>query len=81
VREGDLDRTSAEVMLGALRELDLERHGHEPLLDRIGSLRSDITAYDASYVALAEALGARLLTCDARLARAPGSRIDIDLLA
>lgn len=80
VREGDLDRAGAEVMLGALRGLDLERHGHEPLLDRIWALRSNMTAYDASYVALAEALGARLLTCDARLARAPGSRIEVDLL-
>jgi predicted nucleic acid-binding protein len=81
VRDGDLGRTEAEIMLGALRGLDLERHGHEPLLDRIWSLRSNMTAYDASYVALAEALGARLLTCDARLARAPGSRIEVDLLA
>lgn len=81
VREGDLDRTSADLMLGALRGLDLERHGHEPLLDRIWSLRSNMTACDASYVALAEALGARLLTCDARLARAPGSRIGVELIA
>ena len=81
VRDGDLARTSADVMLDALHGLDLERHGHEPLLDRIWSLRANMTAYDASYVALAEALGARLLTCDARLARAPGSRIAIDLLA
>lgn len=80
VRDGDLDRTGAEVMLAALRELDLERHGHEPRLDRVWALRSNMTPYDAAYVALAEAPGARLLTCDARLARAPGSRIEVDLL-
>jgi predicted nucleic acid-binding protein len=72
VREGDLDSASAASALGDLRLLDLERHAHEPLLDRIWALRQNLTAYDAVYVALAEALDTTLLTCDGRLARAPG---------
>ena len=62
----------AEVALLDLRALDLERHAHEPLLERVWQLRQNLTACDAVYVALAEALEAPLLTCDARLARAPG---------
>lgn len=72
VREGELDDASAMVALANLRSLDLERHSHEPLLDRIWELRANLTAYDAVYIALAEVLDSRLLTCDGRLARAPG---------
>jgi len=71
VREGELDPASAAAALESLRSLDLERHAHEPLLDRVWALRDNLTAYDAVYVALAEALDATLLTCDGRLARAP----------
>jgi predicted nucleic acid-binding protein len=62
----------AEAALDDLRDLDLQRHAHEPLLSRIWSLRENLTAYDAVYVALAEALDTRLLTCDGRLSHAPG---------
>lgn len=72
VREGELDAASAASALEDLRSLDLERHAHEPLLARIWELRQNLTAYDAVYVALAEALDTTLLTCDSRLARAPG---------
>ena len=71
VREGALDGDSAAAALEDLRALDLERHSHEPLLDRVWALRDNLTAYDAVYVALAEALECALLTCDGRLARAP----------
>ncbi len=71
-RDGELDHVSAASALEDLRSLDLERHPHEPLLDRVWALRDRLSAYDAVYVALAEALDAVLLTCDARLARAPG---------
>ena len=54
--------------------LDLQRHAHEPLLDRIWQLRQNLTAYDAAYVALAEVLDAALLTCDVRLARRSGAQ-------
>lgn len=71
-KDGALDAGAASVALEDLRSLDLQRHAHEPLLDRIWQLRQNFSAYDAAYLALAEALDAVLLTCDGRLARAPG---------
>ncbi len=80
VREGALEADVARSALEDLADLDLERHPHEPLLQRIWELRQNLTAYDAAYVALAEALDARLLTCDRRLARAPGLAARVELL-
>lgn len=71
VRQGDLDSREAEAAIEDLRSLDLQRHAHEPLLDRVWDLRKNMTAYDAVYVALADALDAVVLTCDRRLSRAP----------
>ena len=51
-------------------DLPLTRHGHQRLLPRILSLRDNFSAYDATYVALAERLDGELLTADERLARA-----------
>ena len=64
-----------------LRALDLQRHAHEPLLKRIWQLRQNLSAYDAVYVALAEALDCRIFTCDGRLARAPGVASYVQLIA
>ena len=50
--------------------LPLRRHGQMGLLERILSLRHDFSAYDASYVALAELLEAEIVTADAPLAQA-----------
>jgi predicted nucleic acid-binding protein len=50
------------------------------LLERIWELRTNLTAYDASYVALAEALDCALVTCDARIARAPGLKCAVTVL-
>ena len=80
VREGEIDPSSAAAALEDLRSLDLERHSHEPLLGRVWALRESLTAYDAVYVALAEALDSTLLTCDGRLARAPGVSRRIELV-
>ena len=79
VRERELDHASAASALEDLHSLDLERHPHEPLLDRVWALRQNLTAYDAVYVALAEALDTTLLTCDRKLARAAGvaSRVEL----
>ena len=71
---------SAAAALEDLRSLDLERHGHEPLLERVWALRDNLTAYDAVYVALAEALECTVLTCDGRLARAPGFSRRVELV-
>lgn len=79
-REGELDALEAASALTTLGALDLERHSHEPLLRRVWALRDNLTAYDAVYVALADALDARLLTCDARLTRAPGHSRRIEIV-
>ncbi len=65
--------------LDDLAALRLRRWPHEPLLARIWELRENLTAYDAAYVALAEALEAPLLTRDRRLASAPGHRARVEL--
>jgi predicted nucleic acid-binding protein len=71
---------AASEALDAYMAFDLTRHAHTGMLSRIWDLRSAITSYDASYVALAEALGAPLLTCDAKLARAHGHSAKIQLV-
>ena len=82
VRLRDIDVDVAAEAIDALRELGAKRHLHEPLLRRVWALRESFTAYDATYVALAESLDATLLTCDAKLARAlpRGSRVDVELV-
>jgi predicted nucleic acid-binding protein len=71
---------AAEALLD-VAELDAVRHEHEPFLARIWELRDNLTAYDAAYVALAEALDVSLVTLDARLATAPGHRARVELIA
>ncbi len=51
-----------------------------PHLDRVWELRANVTAYDAAYVALAEQLTAPVITCDAKLAAASGTRCTFDLI-
>lgn len=80
VREGEIDAPQAAGALDDLRSLDMERHGHEALLPRVWALRNNLTAYDAVYIALAEALDTTVLTCDAKLARAPGTGGRVDLV-
>jgi predicted nucleic acid-binding protein len=62
-------------------ELALVRYPHHDLADRIWQLRHNLTAYDAAFVALAEALAAPLVTCDARLAAASTHAVEIELFA
>ena len=76
----EIDAPDAARAIAALRELPLERHGHEVLLDRVWAIRRNVSAYDAVCVALAEALSAVLLTCDRKLARAPGVMAQIELI-
>ncbi len=65
---GRLSEPAAEAGLVSLRALPVQRWRHVSLLSRIWDLRHGLTAYDAAYLALAEALGASLLTLDAGLA-------------
>ena len=71
----------AEEALVDLNQMAIVRHGHEALVMRIWELRDSLTAYDAAYVALAEALNAPLLTCDARIAGAAGHNATLELFA
>jgi predicted nucleic acid-binding protein len=81
VREGELDAASGAAALDDLGALDLQPHSHEPLLGRVWALRQNLTAYDAVYVALAEALDTKLVTCDRRLAGAPGMARRVELVS
>lgn len=62
------------LALSAWVGLGVHRHGSTGLLGRTWELRGTLSAYDATYVALAERLGCALLTGDARISRAPGIR-------
>jgi predicted nucleic acid-binding protein len=71
----------AEGALLDLAELPATRYPVEPLLPRIWALHDNLTAYDATYVALAEALDAPLLTTDRRMARSSGHNARIEVIA
>jgi predicted nucleic acid-binding protein len=60
-------------------DLAIVRYGHTVLADRVWGLRHNLSAYDATFVALSEALGVPLVTCDARLAMAPGHHAQVEL--
>jgi len=77
---GSLSARRAREAVDDLVALDMARYDHEPFLARMWELRDNLTAYDASYVALAEALDATLVTLDERLANAPGHRAQVELL-
>jgi predicted nucleic acid-binding protein len=70
----------AEEALAVFSAIPLERYSHELLLGRMWQLRRNLTAYDASYVALAELLEVPLLTRDARLVRSTGHHAEIELI-
>lgn len=75
-----LDARRARLALEDLFDLPMLRAPHRPLLGRCWELRDNLSVYDAAYVALAEALGAPLLTADARLAKAPGLRCAVEIV-
>lgn len=76
---GEIDGQRGAEALADLADFPIRRYPHDFLLTRVWKLRSNFTAYDAVYVALAEALGARLLTRDQRLATAVRRHADIEL--
>jgi predicted nucleic acid-binding protein len=79
-RIGRIGADRAAQALGDLALLPLRRVGHTSMLARAWELRDNVAPHDAMYVALAEHLRAPLLTADARLARAPGIRCDVQLV-
>jgi len=78
---GTISDRRFEAALHDLEAIDIERYPALPLVRRSYDLRADVTAYDAMYVALAEALRCELLTGDERLATAPGPRCTVRVLA
>jgi predicted nucleic acid-binding protein len=76
---GELSDERAADARTDFAELALTRYPHQPLSDRIWTLRHNLTAYDATFVALAETLDAPLVTCDTRLAAAPAHDASIEL--
>ena len=77
---GDIDAERGRLALVDLADFPLRRYPHDLLLPRIWDLRANLTAYDAAYVALAEALDAPLLTRDGRLAAAVARHARIELI-
>jgi predicted nucleic acid-binding protein len=67
---GEIDEQRGSAALADLADFPIRRYPHDFLLTRVWDLRNNFTAYDGVYVALAEALNARLLTRDRRLAAA-----------
>lgn len=78
-RRGELAEGRAREAIADLRDLPLFLHPARPLLDRAWELRANVTAADGLYLALAEALGGRLLTTDGGLAQAARTHTDIEL--
>lgn len=68
--KGELDSVRADEAFNDFADFPLTRYAHDFLLPRVWSLRKNCTAYDASYIALAEVLDAPLVTCDGGLASA-----------
>jgi len=78
---GELSDERATDALADFRDLPLVRYPHVGLSDRIWQLRHNLTAYDAAYVALAEALQVPLITSDRRLSDAPGHAAQVELFS
>ena len=79
-RAGDLTARRFSAAIDDLGDLAIVRLPTLPLMRRAYELRANVTAYDATYVALAEHLGWVLLTADRRLARSPGLRCPVEVL-
>ena len=78
-RDGTIPAHRADAAIYDLMELNIERYDHFPLLSRIWGYRHNLSIYDATYLVLAEDLGAALFTCDRRLASAPGHGVKVVL--
>lgn len=80
VRDKVITARRGQEALEDLADMPLSRYPHDLLIPRIWELRATLTAYDAAYVALAELLDARLLTCDGKIASASGHHAIVDVV-
>jgi predicted nucleic acid-binding protein len=80
VARGTVTADDGWTALDTWRRLGVTRHPVTGLLNRMWQLRDNVSAYDASYIALAEALGCAVLTADGRLGRAPGTRCSVTVV-
>lgn len=78
---GTLGERRARQALADLADLPVVRYSHEDLIGLAWTMRAALTAYDAMYVALAEALDATVVTCDGRLGRAHGHQVEVDVVS
>jgi len=76
---GDLTAYQVASARSRFDELAIDRYPHRELSERVWGLRSTLSAYDATYVALAETLDATLVTADRRLAGASGTEVAIEV--
>jgi predicted nucleic acid-binding protein len=77
VLAGVMDATAATLAHADLLALPVDLYPYAGLADRTWQMRQNLSCYDASYVSLAELFDVTLITLDARLARAPGTRCTI----
>lgn len=78
-RAEQITEERASAALADLAGLPLQREPHDVFLSRIWSLRHNAGAYDAAYLALAEAYEATLITCDQKMARVPGVAAEVEV--
>jgi predicted nucleic acid-binding protein len=76
----DLTADRAAAAVEDFQSIRIFRYPHRIFLDRIWELRSNMTAYDAAYVAVAETIGAPLLTTDKRLASTSNHSAEIEFI-
>ncbi|MDT0328069.1 type II toxin-antitoxin system VapC family toxin [Nocardiopsis lambiniae] len=78
-RGGKITSDQVDTAMAAYERLPIDRYDSLPLWPRVKVLRANLSAYDATYVALAETLGAVLVTSDARIARSGAARCPVEV--
>jgi predicted nucleic acid-binding protein len=81
VLRGMLTEADAPDVITKFARMPLRRESIEALRQRVWDLHHNWDAHDASYIALAESLGAEVVTCNKKFARAPGTRCPIRIIA
>lgn len=80
IGRGAIDARRGQICFADYLSMPILRQSHRPLVGRIWALRENVTAYDAAYIALAEAAGVSFLTRDTALARLPGLEAPVEVV-